>query len=212
MASKAFFFDHVVGKVINFEGGLSRNPDDHGNWSGGRKHQGQLRGTKYGISAASYPELDIGGLTKEQAARIYYEDYWLAIGCDHLTPAMAFLHFDSAVNHGIGQAPIFLEQSDGGLLQYISLRLFFYANLKQFFQDNGNPNDDFGRGWTRRMAGLIGEIGELAVEHEMAAWKHVFIAGGKEHVIPLLPGEHVVSRVAPDRQRIYTTVQEAPDA
>ena len=33
------------------EGGLSLDPNDRGNWTGGKKGSGELRGTKYGIAA-----------------------------------------------------------------------------------------------------------------------------------------------------------------
>jgi lysozyme family protein len=33
--------------------------------------------TKWGISKRSYPDLDIAGLTREQALEIYYRDWWV---------------------------------------------------------------------------------------------------------------------------------------
>ncbi len=34
-------------------------------------------GTKFGISKSSYPRLDIENLTREDAVKIYYYDFWL---------------------------------------------------------------------------------------------------------------------------------------
>jgi hypothetical protein len=45
-------FDRAFEETIGLEGGFSRNPDDNGNWTGGRRGLGELKGTKYGISAA----------------------------------------------------------------------------------------------------------------------------------------------------------------
>ncbi len=34
-------------------------------------------GTKFGISSTSYPKLDIKNLTRDDAVKIYYYDFWL---------------------------------------------------------------------------------------------------------------------------------------
>lgn len=57
-------FDIAVKQLLAQEGGLVNNPAD----SGGI--------TKYGISKAAYPALDIASLTQEQAIAIYQRDYW----------------------------------------------------------------------------------------------------------------------------------------
>lgn len=154
-------FERVVGKVINLEGGYSDNPNDTGNWTGGEIGLGVLKGTKYGISAASYPDLDIENLTKEQAVNIYYKDFWLAMGCNEMPRSFAFLHFDSTIQHGPYYSRMFLRDSDGHVWSYFAERLEFYAGLRQFYQEDGNPNNDFGRGWTRRMSGVAAEIAAL---------------------------------------------------
>ena len=56
-------FDNAFRAVIGVEGGYTANPLDPGNWTGGKCRIGQCNGTKYGISAASYPSLNIAGLT-----------------------------------------------------------------------------------------------------------------------------------------------------
>jgi len=60
----------------NHEGGFQNNPNDKGNWTGGAIGKGVLKGTKYGISAAQFPNLDIENLSKEEAAQIYSSKYW----------------------------------------------------------------------------------------------------------------------------------------
>ena len=106
-------FDELVGKILKREGGYQNNPDDNGNWTGGKKGVGQNKGTKFGISAASYPDLDIKNLTREQAVAIYKRDYWDAIGADQLPESLRDTAFDAAVNQGAQTAKRWLAQSGG---------------------------------------------------------------------------------------------------
>lgn len=69
--------------------------------------------TKYGIAARANPDVDIADLDWEAAKRIYYKRYWLASDCDQLPPRLSLLHFDGAVNHGIGRANKFLQRAVG---------------------------------------------------------------------------------------------------
>ena len=64
-------FDTAFANVIGLEGGYTDDPRDRGNWTGGTVGQGKLRGTKYGISAAAFPTLDIANLTLDAAKAIY---------------------------------------------------------------------------------------------------------------------------------------------
>lgn len=90
--------------LLAAEGGLSMDPHDPGNWTGGRPNVGELKGTKYGISAKSYPELDIAKLTLDHAREIYRIDFWQKIRGDELPPAFALAVMDCAVNQGPGKA------------------------------------------------------------------------------------------------------------
>jgi lysozyme family protein len=75
-------FKPAVEELIrNYEGGFQCRPDDPGNWTGGidpqTKHGiGELKGTKYGISAHSFPDVDIKNLTLEAAEALYERDWW----------------------------------------------------------------------------------------------------------------------------------------
>ena len=66
-------FDQAFTALIGNEGNYTLNHKDRGNWTGGMSGAGQLRGTKYGISAASYPAVDIKNLTLEAAKAISRE-------------------------------------------------------------------------------------------------------------------------------------------
>lgn len=95
--------------LIGHEGGYTDNPDDPGNWTGGKVNSGTCKGTNYGISAASYPSLDIAGLTLHDAMTIYERDYWRKAGCADLPARAAFIVFDAAVNNGVGRAVRWLQ-------------------------------------------------------------------------------------------------------
>lgn len=159
-------FDIVFERVIGHEAGYTDNPKDAGNWTGGKVGIGVLKGTKYGIAANTYPDLDIKNLTLEQAKEIYYNDWWIACGIDRFSSAMQFQMFDAAFNHGLRNASKILQRAvgvnDDGiiggitlsavnamsendlLLKFLSYRLRFFASLKSF--------DSFGRGWSNRIA------------------------------------------------------------
>ncbi len=97
-------FEQALAVVVDYEGGFSTERADAGNWTGGAVGSGELRGTKFGISAAAYPAEDIVNLTPEEAAAIYRRDYWDRVSGDHLSPSLALLVFDAAVNNGVARA------------------------------------------------------------------------------------------------------------
>lgn len=78
------------------EGVLSMDPKDPGNYT----PSGVLKGTKYGISARSFPSVDIANLTLEQAKAIAKPRYWDTIRGDEIHPWLALLLFDSSYNEG----------------------------------------------------------------------------------------------------------------
>lgn len=106
-------FDAAFDHVLSAEGGYQADRNDPGNWTGGKVDSGELRGTAWGISAASYPDLDIIALTVEDAKRLYERDYWRAGRCDAIDNPLALVHFDCAVNQGLGTAAKLLQATLG---------------------------------------------------------------------------------------------------
>ena len=106
-------FDQACDIVLGTEAGFTNNPVDPGNWTGGACGKGECRGTKYGISAKAYPEVDIAALTIDQARALYRRDYWDPIAGDALPAALALLVFDSAVNNGSATAIRWLQEAVG---------------------------------------------------------------------------------------------------
>lgn len=150
--------------VLKKEGGYTKNPKDSGNWTGGKPNRGVLKGTKFGISAKSYPDLDIKNLTRADAVSIYKRDYWDKIKADLLPEALRLTVFDMAVNAGVTRAAELLQEicnveRDGiigpvtlsaaqsaGLEAYTKARKRHYVNLAE-----ERPKDrEFLEGWLSR--------------------------------------------------------------
>lgn len=97
-------FEDAFAYVVGEEGNLSMDPNDPGNWTGGAVNRGELKGTKYGVSAAQYPSLDIANLTLIQARGLAKKDYWDQVHGDTLPAATALLMFDECYNAGLEEA------------------------------------------------------------------------------------------------------------
>lgn len=153
----------LVGYVVNSEGGYVDNPKDPGG------------PTKYGVAwnynAGILKELGVTSpagmknLDLAIAKQIYYKKYWLASGANHIPDkALAYVHFDAAVNHGVGFAakcvfglskkPSGFEAGEGKnallwrtlLIEYLMMRLSAYAHDKNW--------KTFLAGWCNRIVHL----------------------------------------------------------
>jgi lysozyme family protein len=69
--------------------------------------------TKFGVAKSGNPNTNITSLTWPEAQQIYYDRYWIAGGCQLLSPRLAVLHFDGCVNHGVSRASKFLQEVIG---------------------------------------------------------------------------------------------------
>lgn len=152
-------FTRAVNFVLLHEGGLVEDA------------RGGL--TNHGISQRAYPDLDIAGLTREQAVSIYRADYWQAARCDLLPAPLDFALFDGAVQHGVQAATRLLQRAlrvdpDGilgpvthaaastapvrpVLSDYLARRGMLYAELAE---------PTLLRGWLTRLFDLALESGE----------------------------------------------------
>lgn len=158
-------FEIAFNDVIIKEGSFTCDLNDRGNWTSGVVGKGELKGTKYGISAMSYPRLDIKNLTPNDVKAIYYRDFWAEYSLDLFEPVLSLQLFDAIVQHGASNAIKMLQKALGltpnGLmgvsltnavrasnqkelaLKFISQRLSFYAQIKTF--------NLYGKGWVNRM-------------------------------------------------------------
>ena len=104
-------FAAALAIVLAHEGGYQTMPDDPGNWTGGKIGAGELKGTKFGVSAAVYPTLDIAALTEADAAAIYRRDWWDRFDLGRLPAPLAAKLFDAAVNIGVANAVTALQRA-----------------------------------------------------------------------------------------------------
>jgi lysozyme family protein len=159
-------FEVAFERLIGHEGGFQNHRNDRGNWTSGKVGKGELKGTKFGISAMSYPDLDIPNLTVTQAREIYQRDFWNRFSGDELDARVAFNLFDASVHHGVANAVRLLQRAvnvdDDGVLGPVTLaalqalapeivaarlnaqRLLFCTRLSTW--------RDFGAGWANRFA------------------------------------------------------------
>lgn len=169
-------FDTCFAFTVGVEDGYTDDPADPGNWTGGAVGKGDILGTKYGISAASYPNINIPDLTMDDAKSIYLRDQWSQIAGDSLAPEVALVLFDSAVNSGVKQAVIWLQTAlaitaDGTLgpetrsaialadpaavaKEMLARRVDFLARLSTWSR--------FGLGWSRRISKLAFAAAQLS--------------------------------------------------
>lgn len=152
-------FDKAFDRLLGHEGHyVNPKPEDD---PGGE--------TNWGISRRSYPHLDIKSLTREDAKKIYRNDFWARVHADELPDGVAFQVFDFAVNSGIETAVRYLQRAigvaDDGYWGPISRAaaqrlsesdaiLLLNAERLEYMTKLSNwlPNS---RGWARRIAGNL---------------------------------------------------------
>lgn len=118
---------------------------------------------KFGISSDVNTDknsvLRRSGLTPEQvknlsradAEKIYKNQYWDAINADNLPPAIRFLAFDTAVNHGPGKAMELIKKAGDDPQRLIQLRYQEYQRLARYNPEKYGPQL---KGWVNRLATL----------------------------------------------------------
>jgi lysozyme family protein len=166
-------FDRAFEIIIGHEGGFTDDPRDNGNWTGGARDKGSLNGTKFGISAAAYPTLNIRALTLDDAKAIYRRDYWDRTLCNEMPGRMALVMFDAAINNGVSRAVRFLQTTikvhADGIIGPITRGVLAAAIARDpdgteaaielhaqriAFMGGLDTWKTFGLGWSRRLARL----------------------------------------------------------
>lgn len=159
-------FETAFDRVIGNEGAFQNDYADRGNWTSGEVGVGELKGTKFGLSAMTYPDLDMVNVTVEAAKDIYLHDWWNKLKLDLLPQSMQFQFFDAAINHGVYNASRIMQwaigvKADGIvgrrtrsalkkmdhndlLMRFLSERLVFMTDVKTWKR--------YGKGWARRIA------------------------------------------------------------
>jgi len=160
-------FTDAFAYTVGIEGGFQNDPRDNGNWTGGKVGAGVCKGTKYGISAASFPNEDIPNLTLDRAQFLAKTRYWDPLRLDQIDARVAAEAFDTAYNGGYAakwlQAAAGLTgtQVDGNIgpasIAAINaadpekVLMRFDASRLEYMTDCATwPT--YSRGWTKRVA------------------------------------------------------------
>ncbi len=150
MTTEAEFRTSVLPFTLQEEGGFQANPKDPGNWTGGKVGAGELRGTKYGIAAASHPHLDIANLTLAQASGTYWQEYCRAPGFDRLALPLLQVVFDAGVMSGPARATTWL--TDSRTKATVKDQIAAVSAARLAFCKSRKTWSTFGDGWGKRIA------------------------------------------------------------
>jgi len=135
----------LIDVVISMEGGYVNDPNDPG---------GE---TNFGISKRSYPNLIIAKLTPQDAANIYFSDYYMPLKCRELPNNLAMHVLDHGVNAGLGSASAILSEtqkrSEGIVPGGIEFACLFYADRRKRYYRmiSGGKMERYLRGWLTRV-------------------------------------------------------------
>ncbi|GBU16857.1 MULTISPECIES: glycosyl hydrolase 108 family protein [Methylobacterium] len=162
-ASSAERLERCLPYIFEGEGGYTANPKDPGNWTGGKVGKGTLKGTKFGIAANSFPDLDIKNLTKAQAAEIYRSRYWDQAGCQLLPDGVDLPIFDVSVNSGPGRANTFRKATEA-VIEAVA-RIKAISGKRRAFYQGLSTFKTFGKGWLAR----VSKIEAAAIKMALAA-------------------------------------------
>lgn len=161
-------FDQALAHVLSLEGGWSDDPFD----PGGPTNKGitladYARERRIAVTAENFAALkaELRAIPYSLAREIYLTRYWRPARCFDLPPPLALMHFDAAVNQGVGGAARMLQEAlavdvDGeigpitinaaciaplrnAIDAYADIRRRRYRALTHFWR--------FGRGWLRRV-------------------------------------------------------------
>ena len=205
-------FDKALAHVLEMEGGFSDDPYD----PGGPTNKGitladfaKWRGlTVTAISRAGLVAA-LRAITDETVSDIYRARYWQPASCALLPEAVAVMHFDAAVNHGVGGAIRLLQAAlgvagDGEIgpqtlaavrtksarttvARYAELRRARYRALPHFWR--------FGRGWLNRVDATeklaLGLAGDAPHANETAKGTTIMTDDFKFPVPGQIPGQDI---------------------
>ncbi len=167
-------FNDALSQILKFEGGYSNDPDDPGG------------ATNFGITQSLYdPTLkkNVKDITKPEVEKLYWI-IWRQAGCDKIdsiSPKLAEIHFDCAVNCGAYQANkllqdvlqvkidgVFGPQTLSKIKDSLLVRKLYLDRRKQFYDSliKQKPKlAKFKKSWYSRLRTFAKKDGFLAYEN-----------------------------------------------
>ena len=165
-------FDDALAAVLAHEGGYVNHPQD----PGGMTNLGVTKRVWEEWKGQAVDEAEMRALTPEKVAPLYKAKYWDMVHGDQLPSGVDMCVFDCAVNSGVKRAAKLLQSAigvdDDGVIgrgtlaavdalapeeiidRFCAERLSFLEALPTFAT--------FGKGWSRRVAGVKTESLNLA--------------------------------------------------
>ena len=174
-------FDRALAHVLKMEGGYTDDPHD----PGGPTNKGITLAVfaawrKVRLSAANRAHLirDLKAIDRATVGEIYRRRYWDAARCAELPAPLALMHFDAAVNHGVGTAIRILQEAVGATVDGeigpetraavaaapVAAALSVYAAIRERRYRALPHFRRFGRGWLRRVQATLKLARGLAAE------------------------------------------------
>ena len=170
-------FELALEHVLEMEGGFTDDAYD----PGGPTNRGITLGVYAswkGVRADARLKEQLKNISDDEVRAIYAARYWRSAQCAALPDAIAFFHFDAAVNHGVTGATRLLQRAVGtdadgeigpltlaavdrlpvreALEAYADARRKRYRALPHFWR--------FGRGWLRRVDVALARALEIESE------------------------------------------------
>ncbi len=129
-------FEDFIGGLLKREGGYAAN-------LGGTGEE-----VNRGITKASYPGMDIKGMSEQQAIDIYRRDYWDKLPMGGLSQRAANIAADASVHSGVGFGRELIEKSGGDPDMMNDLRRQKYEGIM-----NRDPSKrQFRKNWMGRIS------------------------------------------------------------
>ena len=141
-------FQKALEFLFPSEGGYSNHKND----KGGATNMGITQNTYNAYrKQKNIPIKDVKNITKNEAIKIYYENYWLPSGADKINDSsMSIALFDTAVLHGPTTAKKYYNQSNGNLEKFLNIRKRSYDKIVE-----KDPSQKiFYKGWNNRVENL----------------------------------------------------------
>ena len=165
-------FERAFALTLRHEGGYVDHPRD----PGGATNLGVTIGTLSAHLGRRATKAEVRALTPAAVRPIYRAGYWNVVRGDELPPGVDYAVYDFAVNSGPKRAVIalqrVLEVADDGRLGPVTLARLAKANPltvcsrlcaeRLSFLRRLSTWPTFGKGWTRRVAGVEAEALRMA--------------------------------------------------